>query len=74
LLKKIAVARFSRNFSNMIGAGVPILRGAQHCGETSGNWVIGESLKGVADPCGSGRFHRCAPLAEQPVLRPWSPR
>jgi type IV pilus assembly protein PilC len=37
LAKKIAVARFSRNFANMLGAGVPILQGLRIVGETSGN-------------------------------------
>ena len=67
LLKKIAVARFSRNFSNMIGAGVPILQALNIVGETSGNWVIENSLKGVAESVRQGRSI-AAPLAEQPVF------
>ena len=67
LLKKIAVARFSRNFSNMIGAGVPILQALNIVGETSGNWVIENSLKGVAESVRQGRSI-AAPLSEQPVF------
>ncbi|MBC7760410.1 MAG: type II secretion system F family protein [Candidatus Saccharibacteria bacterium] len=67
LLKKIAIARFSRNFSNMIGAGVPILQALNIVGETSGNWVIENSLKKVADSVRQGRSI-AAPLAEQPVF------
>ena len=67
LLKKIAVARFSRNFSNMISAGVPILQALNIVGETSGNWVIENALKGVAESVRQGRSI-AAPLAEQPVF------
>jgi type IV pilus assembly protein PilC len=69
LLKKIAVARFSRNFSDMIGAGVPILRALQIVGETSGNWVIEESLKKVADSVRQGHS-LSGPLANEPVFPP----
>jgi len=69
LLRKIAVARFSRNFSDMIGAGVPILRALQIVGETSGNWVIEESLKEVAESVRQGHS-LSKPLANQPVFPP----
>jgi len=67
LLKKIAVARFSRNFSNMISAGVPILSALNIVGQTSGNWVIENALKQVAESVRQGRSI-AAPLAEQPVF------
>ncbi len=67
LLKKIAVARFSRNFSNMIAAGVPILRALAIVGETSGNWVIEDALKKVGESVRQGRSV-AAPLAEHPVF------
>jgi type IV pilus assembly protein PilC len=69
LLMKIAVARFSRNFSDMIGAGVPILRALQIVGETSGNWVIQEALKEVAESVRQGHS-LSGPLANQPVFPP----
>jgi type IV pilus assembly protein PilC len=69
LLRKIAVARFSRNFSDMIGAGVPILRALQIVGETSGNWVIEEALKKVAESVRQGHS-LSGPLADQPVFPP----
>lgn len=69
LLKKIAVARFSRNFSDMIGAGVPILRALQIVGETSGNWVIEESLRKVAESVRNGHS-LSSPLSDQPVFPP----
>ena len=69
LMRKIAVARFSRNFSDMIGAGVPILRALQIVGETSGNWVIEEALKKVAESVRQGHS-LSGPLAAQPVFPP----
>ncbi len=69
LLKKIAVARFSRNFANMIGAGVPILQALKIVGETSGNWVIEDALAKVADSVRQGQSIS-APLLAQPVFPP----
>jgi type IV pilus assembly protein PilC len=67
LLKKIAVARFSRNFANMISAGVPILQALKIVGETSGNWVIENALVKVAESVRQGESIS-GPLAEQPVF------
>jgi type IV pilus assembly protein PilC len=55
LLKKIAVARFSRNFANMISAGVPILQALHIVGETSGNWVIERALQRVSESVRQGK-------------------
>ncbi|WP_285115714.1 type II secretion system F family protein [Leifsonia sp. fls2-241-R2A-40a] len=67
LMKKIAVARFSRNFANMIGAGVPILQALKIVGETSGNWVIENALTNVAESVRQGESI-AGPLTEQPVF------
>lgn len=69
LMKKIAVARFTRNLSNMIGAGVPILQALAIVGETSGNWVIAQACKRVADSVRQGKSI-AAPLAEEKVFPP----
>ncbi|TFD30594.1 type II secretion system F family protein [Cryobacterium cryoconiti] len=69
LLKKIAVARFSRNFANMIGAGVPILQALKIVGETSGNWVIENALTKVAESVRQGQSIS-GPLLLQPVFPP----
>jgi type IV pilus assembly protein PilC len=66
-MTKIAVARFSRNFSNMIGAGVPILQAIRIVGETSGNWVIERALVAVADSIRQGESI-ARPLTEHPVF------
>ncbi|KQR53786.1 pilus assembly protein PilC [Leifsonia sp. Leaf336] len=67
LLKKIAVARFSRNLSNMIGAGVPILQALRIVGETSGNWVIERALVEVSESVRQGESI-AKPLLQQPVF------
>jgi type IV pilus assembly protein PilC len=69
LNKKIAVARFTRNLANMIGAGVPILQALAIVGETSGNWVIGQAAKRVADSVRQGKSI-AGPLADEPVFPP----
>jgi type IV pilus assembly protein PilC len=45
LLKKVAVARFSRTFSTMLSSGVPILDALDICGRTAGNKVIEAGLQ-----------------------------
>ncbi|AWB88033.1 type II secretion system F family protein [Mycetocola zhujimingii] len=69
LMKKLAVARFSRNFADMIGAGVPILQSLQIVGETSGNYVIEEALKKVSDSVRQGKSI-AGPMAEEDVFPP----
>lgn len=69
LMKKIAVARFARNFSNMIGAGVPILQSLKIVGETSGNWVIENALNEVSESVRQGHSIS-APLLQQSVFPP----
>jgi type IV pilus assembly protein PilC len=44
LLRKVAVARFSRTFSTMLSSGVPILDALEICAKTSGNKVIESGL------------------------------
>jgi type IV pilus assembly protein PilC len=44
LLRKVAVARFSRTLGTMISSGVPILEALDICARTSGNLVIENAL------------------------------
>lgn len=67
LFAKVAVARFTRNFSAMIAAGVPILQSLSIVGETSGNWVIEDALKKVQESVRTGNSI-AAPLADQPIF------
>lgn len=67
LFRKVAVARFARNFSTMTRSGVPILQALSVVGETSGNWVIANAMHRVQDSVRAGRSV-AAPLAEEPVF------
>lgn len=67
LLKRIAIARFSRNFSNMIAAGVPILQALRIVGETSGNWVLQKALYEVAEAVRHGESI-ASPLSRQTII------
>jgi type IV pilus assembly protein PilC len=67
LFRKVAIARFARNFSTMTKSGVPILQSLAIVGETSGNWVIENALRNVQESVRSGRSI-AAPLAEEPVF------
>jgi type IV pilus assembly protein PilC len=67
LFKKVAIARFTRNFSTMMASGVPILQALAIVGDTSGNYVIEQALKKVAESVRVGRSI-AAPLAEEPVF------
>ena len=69
LFQKVAIARFTRNFSAMIGAGVPILQSLSIVGETSGNWVIEQSIKNVQESVRTGNSIS-GPLALEPVFPP----
>lgn len=55
LLKKTAVARFSRTLGTMISSGVPILDALDICAKTSGNRVIEKSLYETRTAISEGR-------------------
>ena len=69
LMMKLAIARFSRNFSTMIGAGVPILQSLAIVGETSGNWVVENALRKVQESVRQGKSI-AGPLAQEPIFPP----
>jgi len=54
LNQKIVIARFARNSSNMIGAGVPILQALQIVGQVSNNFVVQKALERVAESVRKG--------------------
>ncbi|ERG63667.1 hypothetical protein L332_04260 [Agrococcus pavilionensis RW1] len=68
LLRKIALARFTRNFAALLKAGVPIVLALQVVGEISGNSVILQASNRIADAVREGR-----PVAEQLALEPVFP-
>jgi type IV pilus assembly protein PilC len=55
LLRKIAVARFTRTLGTLITSGVPILEGLAITAKTSGNAVLEESLMKVRKAIEEGR-------------------
>jgi type IV pilus assembly protein PilC len=55
LLRKIAVARFTRTLGTLISSGVPILEGLDITGRTAGNAVIEKALLDVRKALEGGR-------------------
>lgn len=50
LLKKVAIARFSRNLSTMFKSGVQMLQAVSTVGKVSNNWVIENALRAAETP------------------------
>ena len=67
LMQKIAIARFTRTFSTMLGSGVPILQSLSIVGETSGSWTIETALKRVQESVRQGKSVS-GPLSEEPIF------
>ena len=67
LFRKVAIARFTRNFGTMLHAGVPILQALDIVGETSGNVVIADAIKDVQLSVRSGKS-LSGPLAQHDVF------
>ena len=73
LLRKIAVARFTRTLGTLITSGVPILEGLTITARTSGNAVLEEALMKVRKRSkkAAPSSIRCANPASSPT---WSRR
>ncbi|MCS5488090.1 type II secretion system F family protein [Curtobacterium flaccumfaciens pv. beticola] len=67
LNKKIVIARFARNFSNMLGAGVPILQSLKIVGEVSNNVVVRNAIDRVGESVRKGESI-AEPLAREKVF------
>ncbi len=67
LFQKIALARFARNLSTLLAAGVPILQSLQIVADTTGSVVIGRALRAVQDSVRQGESIS-APLAGHEVF------
>jgi type IV pilus assembly protein PilC len=68
-VRKVAMARFSRTLSTLVGAGVDIIKALEITGTTSGNWVIEDSLAEVRARVSEG-VPIAQPLAENPAFPP----
>lgn len=67
LLKKVAVAKFSRTLSTMMSSGVPILEGLSIVSKTSGNKVVEDALLKTRQSISEGRTI-AEPLAETRIF------
>ncbi len=67
LIRKVAVAKFTRTLSTMLQSGVPILEALQVVGRTAGNKVIEIAVFRVSDAIAEGR-PIAEPLAESGVF------
>lgn len=54
IVQKVALARWSRTFSSLMAAGVPLLAAIEVTGRTAGNVVIEEAMASVTDSVKAG--------------------
>lgn len=69
IVQKVALARFSRTYSALIAAGVPMLEAIEITGRTSGNKVIEKAMDAVRDSVKSGGSI-AAPMRAEPTAFP----
>ena len=69
LLKKVAVAKFTRTMSTMMSSGVPILEGLTIVSKTAGNVIIERALIETKKSISEGRTI-AEPLAETDIFPP----
>ncbi|MBN1192317.1 MAG: type II secretion system F family protein [Coriobacteriia bacterium] len=67
LVRKTAIARFTRTFSTLVGAGVPILSALDIVSDTAGNAVVAKALKNTRAAIKEGETI-AKPLGESPVF------
>ena len=69
LIKKVAVAKFTRTLGTLVSSGVPILEGLEVVAKTAGNVVIEEAVMKTRDSIAEGRTI-AEPLEETGVFPP----
>ena len=67
LVRKMALARFTRTFGTLVSAGVPILSALDIVADTSGNEVVARAVKNVRAAIKEGETI-AKPLSESPVF------
>ena len=55
LIRKVAVAKFTRTLGTMISSGVPIMDGLEITSKTAGNMIIENAIRAVRTAIGEGR-------------------
>jgi type IV pilus assembly protein PilC len=68
-VQKIALARWSRTFSALYGAGVPIMQAIEVTGQTAGNTVVDKAMAAVIESVKSGGSI-AEPLKSAPIFPP----
>ena len=68
-VQKIALARWSRTFSALYSAGVPIMQAIEVTGKTAGNTVVDRAMEDVIESVKSGGSI-AAPLKDAPIFPP----
>jgi type IV pilus assembly protein PilC len=68
-VQKIALARWSRTFSALYSAGVPIMQAIEVTGQTAGNIVLEDAMASVIESVKSGGSI-AAPLKDAPIFPP----
>ncbi len=69
IIRKVAVARFSRTLGTMINSGVPILEGLSICAKTAGNKVVERDIKRAEIAISEGKSMD-EPLSQSSVFMP----
>ena len=69
IIKKLAMARFSRTLSTLVTSGVPILQAIEITGDTAGNVVVSEAMQKVKKSIKEGK-PMSEPLAQSEVFPP----
>ncbi len=67
IFQKVALARWSRTFSALMGAGVPLLQAIDITSQTAGNIVVEEAMSKVTDSVKAGGTI-AQPLMDSPVF------
>ncbi len=69
IIKKVAVARFTRTLGTMLSSGVPILDALNICAKTSGNKVVEKDVQRARIAISEGK-NMTEPLGQSPVFPP----
>ena len=69
IIRKLAMARFSRTLSTLVSSGVPILQAIEITGDTAGNVVVSDAMANVKREVKEGR-PMSEPLTRADVFPP----